>query len=357
MRKFGWQVGQDVTLRGHDLPGEPHLRDRRHRSRRGRRQPARPVVQPQVPRGGDGVAAAGSADVGMIWLRAERARARRAASCAHVDALFRNSEARGRRRDGEVVLRELLRARSGPSCGVIIGVGFLVVGAVVLIAANTSAMGIRERIPEIAVLKSLGFRRRPILAALLAESTLQGLIGGLVGAGRRLRPLRARSRAPGRPAHGQLLGPLGQLPACRPAVARRGRRHRARRRARRGLRPGLERRAPQRRRGAPAPLLIRWPSRSPTTSGASSSAAGRASSPPAASRSWSRRRCCSLALVGGLQQMLVVERASPTTWSCSARAPPTTARARCRATPRRRCARCRASRAAPTGSRSRRRRS
>jgi len=66
---------------------------------------------------------------------------------------------------------------------VILAVGFLVVGAVVLIAANTSAMGVRERLPEIAMLKSLGFRRRPILLTLMAESTLVALVGGLLGAG------------------------------------------------------------------------------------------------------------------------------------------------------------------------------
>src|SRR5262249_59185965 len=66
---------------------------------------------------------------------------------------------------------------------VILAVGFLVVVAVVLIAANTSAMGVRERLPEIAVLKSLGFGRRAILLTLMAEATLQAAGGGLPRAG------------------------------------------------------------------------------------------------------------------------------------------------------------------------------
>jgi putative ABC transport system permease protein len=94
---------------------------------------------------------------------------------------------------------------------VILGVGFLVVAAVVLIAANTSAMGVRERIPEIAVLKSLGFRRRPILAVLLCESMLQGLVGGVVGAGGALLLFRALAAAGKTGGLGPLLGPLGSF--------------------------------------------------------------------------------------------------------------------------------------------------
>ncbi len=100
-------------------------------------------------------------------------------------------------------------------------VGFLVVGAVVLIAANTSAMGVRERIPEIAILKSLGFRRRPILTALLAESTLQGLARRPARRGRRLRRPRSAPSAPARPAAAASSGPLGGFP-CRPQVAAEG---------------------------------------------------------------------------------------------------------------------------------------
>src|SRR5262249_60219477 len=79
---------------------------------------------------------------------------------------------------------------------VILAVGFLVVVAVVLIAANTSAMGVRERLPEIAVLKSLGFGRRAILLTLMAESTLQATVGGLLGAGgaRAILPARGAAR-------------------------------------------------------------------------------------------------------------------------------------------------------------------
>ena len=104
---------------------------------------------------------------------------------------------------------------------VIMVVGFLVVGAVVLIAANTSAMGIRERIPEIAILKSLGFRRRPILTALLAESTLQGLLGGLVGAGAAPTACSNGFALAGKTGGSGVLGPLGGF-RMSPAIAAEG---------------------------------------------------------------------------------------------------------------------------------------
>lgn len=64
---------------------------------------------------------------------------------------------------------------------VIMLVGFLVVAAIVLIAANTAAMSVRERIGEVAVLKTIGFRRRTIFSLLLSEALLIAVLGGLLG--------------------------------------------------------------------------------------------------------------------------------------------------------------------------------
>ena len=137
--------------------------------------------------------------------------------------MFRNSEAEVAAETEKAFIGGFMSSFAG-LMRVILIVGFLVVGAVVLIAANTSAMGIRERIPEIAILKSIGFRRRPILTALLAESTLQGLVGGLLGAGGRLR--RARSASPG----GQDRRQRHPRPARRLPHVARDRRRRARHR-------------------------------------------------------------------------------------------------------------------------------
>lgn len=51
----------------------------------------------------------------------------------------------------------------------------------VLLTGNTMAQAVRERIPELAVLKTIGFSSRSVLSLLLAESVLLILFGGAIG--------------------------------------------------------------------------------------------------------------------------------------------------------------------------------
>jgi putative ABC transport system permease protein len=57
-----------------------------------------------------------------------------------------------------------------------------VIFAIILVAANTMAMSIRERVREIGVLKTLGFYNDRILFLLIGESMLLALFGTLLGA-------------------------------------------------------------------------------------------------------------------------------------------------------------------------------
>lgn len=52
---------------------------------------------------------------------------------------------------------------------------------ILLVAANTMAMSVRERVKEVGVLKTLGFRRETILGLLLGESALISFLGGAIG--------------------------------------------------------------------------------------------------------------------------------------------------------------------------------
>ncbi len=54
---------------------------------------------------------------------------------------------------------------------------------ILLLTGNTMAQAVRERIPELAVLKTIGFTNRTVLALVLAESILLVVLGGLVGLG------------------------------------------------------------------------------------------------------------------------------------------------------------------------------
>ncbi|MBT8084204.1 MAG: ABC transporter permease [Woeseia sp.] len=63
----------------------------------------------------------------------------------------------------------------------------LILGAVfftlLLVAGNTMSQSVRERIPELAVLKTVGFRDSAVLGIVLSESVLIILMGGIFGLG------------------------------------------------------------------------------------------------------------------------------------------------------------------------------
>ena len=62
-------------------------------------------------------------------------------------------------------------------------IGVAVTFAVLLIVANSVAMSIRERVTEAAILRSLGFASRHILALFVGESLVLTVGGALVGVG------------------------------------------------------------------------------------------------------------------------------------------------------------------------------
>jgi putative ABC transport system permease protein len=51
----------------------------------------------------------------------------------------------------------------------------------ILLTGNTMAQAVRERIPELAILKTIGFSNRSVLALVLAESVLLLGLGGILG--------------------------------------------------------------------------------------------------------------------------------------------------------------------------------
>src|SRR5690606_37706107 len=52
-----------------------------------------------------------------------------------------------------------------------------------LLTGNTMAQAVRERVPELAVLKTLGFGDGTVLVLVMVESMLLVTLGGLVGLG------------------------------------------------------------------------------------------------------------------------------------------------------------------------------
>ncbi len=58
-----------------------------------------------------------------------------------------------------------------------------IVFTIMLVSANTMAMSVRERIREVGVLKTLGFRAGAVFGLILSEAALVSAVGGLVGVG------------------------------------------------------------------------------------------------------------------------------------------------------------------------------
>ena len=62
---------------------------------------------------------------------------------------------------------------------------FAVFFTLLLVVGNTMAQSVRERVPQFAVLKTLGFTDNSVLGFVLAETVAMCTIGGLVGLGAR----------------------------------------------------------------------------------------------------------------------------------------------------------------------------
>jgi putative ABC transport system permease protein len=64
----------------------------------------------------------------------------------------------------------------------VVSISTVVLFAIILVAANTMAMSIRERTGEIAILKTLGFSPAIVLSMIVGESIIISVAGGLGGA-------------------------------------------------------------------------------------------------------------------------------------------------------------------------------
>ena len=93
----------------------------------------------------------------------------------------------------------------------------LILGAVfftlLLVSGNTMSQSVRERISELAVLKTLGFSNRSVLGIVLSESILIMLMGGLLGLGIGWLIVQGVSKAMGAFLPGVFLSPGAMLTA------------------------------------------------------------------------------------------------------------------------------------------------
>jgi putative ABC transport system permease protein len=99
---------------------------------------------------------------------------------AAVDNMFHNSPQPTKTESEKAFGLEFV-AMMGNVKMFILSICSAVLFATLLVSANTIAMSIRERTREVAVLKTLGFTRRGVLALFVSESVVLSLLGGFIG--------------------------------------------------------------------------------------------------------------------------------------------------------------------------------
>jgi putative ABC transport system permease protein len=119
--------------------------------------------------------------VGMWWLKVKSIEDMPEVT-ARINRAFANTSAEVRA-ESERAFQLSFISMWGNIKVLIASICTVVVFTLVLVAASTMSMAIRERFRELAVLKALGFRRRELFALILAESFGLAAAGALLGIG------------------------------------------------------------------------------------------------------------------------------------------------------------------------------
>uniref|UniRef100_A0A832MJ75 ABC transporter permease n=1 Tax=Eiseniibacteriota bacterium TaxID=2212470 RepID=A0A832MJ75_UNCEI len=178
MTKMGWRLGQRVTVNGTIYPGTWEFTIRAVYAARQRSFGEEVLYFPFDYLDQRGMA--GSKQVGIYVIDVDDP-ARSAAVARAVDALFENSSA-ATRTESEQAFQAGFVSMYGNVPFVLRVIGLAIVFAILLIAANTMVMSIRERTTEFGVLKTLGFRDGTVFGLVLAEAAVITLGGGVLGA-------------------------------------------------------------------------------------------------------------------------------------------------------------------------------
>jgi putative ABC transport system permease protein len=173
-KKYGWKIGDRVTLQANIFPTNLDLTIRAiyHRD-----PPQNALyfnakyLEEAVPwfKGQAG------------WYAAQIDSAENVSRVSRqVDDMFRNSPLQTKT-ESEKAFQLGFVASLGNIKAFILGICGAVVFTIMLVSANTMAMSVRSRTREVAVLKTLGFTRRRVLSMFVSESVALAVAGGVLG--------------------------------------------------------------------------------------------------------------------------------------------------------------------------------
>jgi len=179
MKKEGWKTGQFITLHGTDA-GQLNLSFTIRGIIKSKHYPNAFVIRRDYLM--EAEKSAGYPDVDGAWslvVRADSA-VHLGALAKQIDTHFHNSDYQTRTVTESDALASNLSA-VGSIRAIIVALGVIVIVTVLLIAANSAAMTVRERTGEVAVMRALGFNREFVAGLLFGECAALGFIGGLIG--------------------------------------------------------------------------------------------------------------------------------------------------------------------------------
>ncbi len=173
MKKYGWKLGQKIALKGDIYPGTYELTIRAvfqgpdesgvyfHSA----------YVEEALPRV--------KGFVGWFWIKADSPESATRLPKL-VDGLFDNGPY-PTRTETEKEFQNTWVSMLGNVKLLLTSISTIIAVVILLIAGNTMAMAARERVTEIAVLRTLGYSKNTILGLILGESLLLAAAGGVLG--------------------------------------------------------------------------------------------------------------------------------------------------------------------------------
>ena len=172
--KYGWKIGDRITLQGTIFEVNPELTIRAiyHRN-----PPQNALyfnakyLEEAVPwfkgqAGWYSTQIGSSGDVARV--------------SGQIDDMFRNSPLQTKT-ESEKAFQLGFVASLGNVKAFILGICGAVVFTIMLVSANTMAMSVRSRTREVAVLKTIGFTRQRVLSIFVSESVALAVAGGVLG--------------------------------------------------------------------------------------------------------------------------------------------------------------------------------
>jgi putative ABC transport system permease protein len=184
--QYGWKIGQKIPIKSKIFPQKNGSKDWQFdlvgifdgKDEKAQKQTLRTYLNYGFV---DEANQFGQGNAGFFIVRlADPDQAPRVAQA--IDALFENSPDETRTQTEQDFILDFIR-QVGDIGLIVRWILFAVFFTLLLVVGNTMAQAVRERIPELAVLKTLGFSDGSVLGFVLAEAAALCAIGGMIGLG------------------------------------------------------------------------------------------------------------------------------------------------------------------------------